>query len=262
MSDIINKSLPAINAVDGFNPAEFTRELPEEDGRKSLYLDVKYRLLWFRLHRPNGKVVPEIIHCDDKSAIVSCTLYEDKADTQDQFVARASAQRFRTDEKFGDRYLEIAETAALGRVLAAAGYGTQFIGTTDMLSGVIADAPLELQDDVGKQLGVPETQPPATVPQNPAVATAPTQPQQAAKPASAPAVAKMNTLEDYLNTMTIDQAKAVMVDVGYNKGKTLGDVALSKPSDLAWYVTNYAGTNLALKAGAMLLVQAATQKAS
>ena len=48
------KNIPAINAVDAFNPAEFTRQLPNEDGSASLYLDVKYRLLWFRVHRPNG----------------------------------------------------------------------------------------------------------------------------------------------------------------------------------------------------------------
>lgn len=53
------KNIPAINAVDAFNPAEFTRQLPNEDGSASLYLDVKYRLLWFRVHRPNGKIVPK-----------------------------------------------------------------------------------------------------------------------------------------------------------------------------------------------------------
>lgn len=72
------KSIPAINAVDGFNPAEFTRSLPNEDGTMSLYLDVKYRLLWFRLHRPEGKIDSEIVRVDDKSAIVSCKLYNDR----------------------------------------------------------------------------------------------------------------------------------------------------------------------------------------
>ena len=72
--------------------------------------------------------MPDIVHVDEKSAVVSCKLYEDKADAADQFLAQASAQRFCSEEKYGDRYLEIAETAAIGRVLAAAGYGTQFCG--------------------------------------------------------------------------------------------------------------------------------------
>ena len=46
MTETNNRSIPAINAVEGFNPAEFTRELSNEDGTMSLYLDVKYRLLW------------------------------------------------------------------------------------------------------------------------------------------------------------------------------------------------------------------------
>ena len=142
-------TIPAINAVDGFNPAEFTRELTNEDGTMSLYLDVKYRLLWFRLSRPEGKIDSEIVRVDDKSAVVCCRLYNDKSDPADQYIARACAQRFVSSDRFGDRYLEIAETAALGRVLAAAGYGTQFCGSQDMLTGVIADSPVELTQENG-----------------------------------------------------------------------------------------------------------------
>lgn len=151
MTETTMQVLHTINAVDGFNPAEFTRNLPNEDGGTSLYLDVKYRLLWFRLHRPQGKISSEIVSVTEKSAIVTCRLYADRSDPADQYLAQSSAQRFATDDKYGDRYLEIAETAAIGRVLAAAGYGTQFCGATDMLSGVIADAPIDSmnsEDDV------------------------------------------------------------------------------------------------------------------
>ena len=89
MTETVTKKIPTINAVEGFDPAEFTRQLPNEDGSTSLYLDVKYRLLWFRLHRPQGKIVPDIVHVDEKSAVVSCKLYEDKADAADQFLAQA-----------------------------------------------------------------------------------------------------------------------------------------------------------------------------
>ena len=144
MTETNTRTIPAINSVDGFNPAEFTRVLPNDDGTTSLYLDVKYRLLWFRLHRPNGKIDSEIVHVDERFAAVCSRLYADKTDPLDQYVAKSTAQRFISEDKFGDRYLEIAETAAIGRVLAAAGYGTQFCGATDMLSDVIADAPVEM----------------------------------------------------------------------------------------------------------------------
>lgn len=245
MTENTLKSTTIINSVDGFNPAEFTRSLPNEDGTTSLYLDVKYRLLWFRLHRPNGKIDAEIIRVDDQSAIVSCRLYADKSDPADQYVARSCAQRFLSQEKFGDRYLEIAETAALGRVLAAAGYGTQFCGSSDMLAEVIADAPIDVEP-------VPEPPLPSRV--APAAPNAPTI-------AAVPAPAIPKTLDDYLNTMTLEDAKNVVVDIGRYSGSTLGQIILQKPGDLEWYVKYYAGKNLALKAGAILLLQAATSKA-
>ena len=71
---------PAINTVDGFNPADFVRTTVGEEGENDLYLDVKYRLLWFRLHHPNGKIDPELIRVDEKNAIVCCRIYADKAD--------------------------------------------------------------------------------------------------------------------------------------------------------------------------------------
>ena len=80
------RTIPEINAVDGFAPAEFTRSLPNDDGSTSLYMDVKYRLLWFRLHCPNGKADPEIIHIDDKCAVVCCKIYRDRSDPADQYI--------------------------------------------------------------------------------------------------------------------------------------------------------------------------------
>ena len=146
MTEATKRYIPEINAVDGFSPAEFTRELPSDDGTTSLYMDVKFRLLWFRLHRPNGKVEPELVSVDDKSAVVCCKIFNDRSDASDQFVAKSYAQRFRSDEKFGDRFLEVAETAAVGRALASAGYGTQFCGAQDMLSGDMVDSPVDLSD--------------------------------------------------------------------------------------------------------------------
>ena len=259
------KTVPTINAVDNFNPADFTRQLPNEDGTISLYLDVKYRLLWFRLHRPNGKIDSEIISVDDKSAVVCCKLYEDRSDAPEQYVAKSCAQRFVSQERFGDRYLETAETAAMGRVLAAAGYGTQFCGAADMLGGDVVDSPLDLGaaeessaeapvvtshiTHATNQIGL--MQPAATVKQM----SAPTQ-------SANPADKALTTLDDYLNSMTLEDAKKVCIDVGYHKGITLGELAIRKPGDLEWYVKHYSGRNLALKAGAILLVDAASKMAS
>ena len=255
MTENTMKSIPSINTVDGFNPAEFTRELPNDDGSLSLYLDVKYRMLWFRLHRPNGKIDTEIIHVDEKSAVVCCKLYSDRSDPTDQYLAKSCAQRFVSQEKYGDRYLEIAETAAIGRVLAAAGYGTQFCGATDMLTGIIADAPVDMTTMEDAVTAPVEATSRVVHQVRPAPQVSEEKPVTSNK-------REMTTLEDYLNGMTLDDAKNVVVDVGRYSGTKLGEIVMSNPKDLDWYVKYYAGKNLALKAGAILLMGAATAKAS
>ena len=52
------------------------------------------------------------------------------------------------------------------------------------------------------------------------------------------------------------------VDFGRFNGWALGDIAMKNPGDLAWYVKNYSGHNLALKAGATKLLEAVGQMAS
>lgn len=141
MSELNTNVIPAINAVEGFNPADFVRNTVGEEGENDLYLDVKYRLLWFRLHCPNGKIDPELVHLDEKSAVVCCKVYADKADPADQFIGKAYSQRFPTEERFGDRFLEIAETVAKGRALADAGYGTQFCMNGETLASIMLTLP-------------------------------------------------------------------------------------------------------------------------
>ena len=101
MTETSMKAMPDINSVEGFNPSEFTRKLPNDDGTMSLYLDVKYRILWFRCCHPTGKIDSDILHVDEKSAVVCCKLYNDRNDSPDQYIAKATAQRFASDEKYG-----------------------------------------------------------------------------------------------------------------------------------------------------------------
>ena len=146
-----------------------------------------------------------------------------------------------------------------------------------MLSGIIADAPIDMgipsdEDELdatasrvvhetkAQEEPAAQTQP-AQMPTQTATMPQPAQP--AATSAPKPAkVEKPRTLEDYLNSMTLDDAKSIVVEFGRNAGTSLGEIAMHKPADLDWYVKNYAGRNLALKAGAILLVESATKKAS
>lgn len=243
MSDMNAKTIQAINCVDGFNPADYVRVTTDENGNSDAYLEAKFRILWFRLHHPEGKLDPEIVHLDDRSACVCCRVYADKADPPEQYIGKAYSHRFSSqDTPFGDRFLEVAETIAKGRALADAGYGTQFCFSGDTNTAEIADSPVRLPQEDADERPVVPTAPAAAAP-TPTPVPAP-----AAKPE------QPKTLQELISTMSVEEAKAVRVDVGRYAGRTLGEIAMLQPADLSWYVKNYAGRNLALKAGATVLM--------
>ena len=117
-----------LNKVEGFDPKQYARTIQDANGQESLYLDVQYRKMWFRLCNPTGKIVKKICTFDGNLAVVEARVYLDRNDAPDNFVSNAFAQRFNdpNNPEYGTRYLETAETAAVGRALADAGYGLQF----------------------------------------------------------------------------------------------------------------------------------------
>lgn len=122
-----SEAVAALNRVEGFNPIELTRTLTKEGQENELYLDVKYRKLWFRLMYPLGKIVSSIRSFTENMAIVEARIYLDKCDAEENYISNAFSQKFRTqDPTFGDKFLEMAETAAVGRALSDAGFGIQF----------------------------------------------------------------------------------------------------------------------------------------
>ena len=108
-----SEAVAALNRVDGFHPMELARKIGEEGQEEQLYLDVKYRKLWFRLVNPAGKIISRIITFTENMAVVEARIYLDKCDQEDNYVANSFSQKFRSDDpKFGDKFLEMAETAA------------------------------------------------------------------------------------------------------------------------------------------------------
>lgn len=120
-------AVAVLNQVEGFNTVELARKIANEGQEEQLYLDVKYRKLWFRLVHPAGKVISSIVNLKENMAIVEARVYLDKADHGENYIANSFSQKFRSaDPQFGDKFLELAETAAIGRALADAGFGLQF----------------------------------------------------------------------------------------------------------------------------------------
>jgi len=72
-------------------------------------------------------------------------------------------------------------------------------------------------------------------------------------------------VEEILKVMTVEEAESVAITVGFNRGKTLRQVALANFRQLRWFFESYNGDNNVLKAGARLLFersQGQQQKAS
>ncbi len=260
---LMYESLPVVaelNRVEGFDPRLYMREIESETQEKQLYLDVKYRKLWFRLKHPNGKIKKSIIKLTEQLAIVEAKVYLDKNDPEENYVASALAQRFlQQDDRFGNRYVELAETASVGRALADAGFGIQFCDIGEESDPGIVDSGIPVGPSGGKRAApATETQPSpngqSTTGAAPTRTPAPAQPSQ-----QPPKVSYTSTtpIEEICRLMTLDEAKRVVVDCGIFKGKTLGQVALEKPGSLDWYVDSYKGPNNILRAGAKLLINVA-----
>ena len=140
----------------------------------------------------------------------------------------------------------------------------------DSLAGIIADAPIAMapDEDVGHPVSVAASfsaqqaaAPTASTPTDTLPPAAQRQAQPPVQQSPAPVSDPPKTLNEYLRIMTIEQAKNVKVDFGRFSGWTLGEIAVKNPGDLAWYVKNYSGHNLALKAGATKLMEAVGQLA-
>lgn len=83
------------------------------------YLEVKYRLVWFREEKPDWGIETEFLGGDATSALAKATV----RDSSGRIVA--TGHKFEDVQGFAD-FREKAETGAVGRALALIGYGTQF----------------------------------------------------------------------------------------------------------------------------------------
>jgi hypothetical protein len=112
------------------------------------YLEVKYRLVWFRDENPDWGISTDIVKLDmeAKYAIVKATI------TDPTGRVLAMGTKMEDIKGFGD-FLEKAETGAIGRALGILGYGTQFAPEFDeVVQGAenprIVDSPIDTKPKV------------------------------------------------------------------------------------------------------------------
>lgn len=99
------------------------------------YLEVKWRLVWFRDERKDGAILTEVISTDP--LMVKATIM----DGSKILATGYGTAQVKAAAVWNGREVEKAETAAIGRALAHAGYGTQF--TDEDEGDHLADAPVE-----------------------------------------------------------------------------------------------------------------------
>lgn len=106
--------------------------LPLRDIKGKLYLDVAYRVIWFREEFPSWTIKTSLIFHDKTRAIAFCEILDD------QGRLMASGTKTESLEGFYD-FIEKCETGAVGRALGFLGFGTQF--ALDLDGDRLADAP-------------------------------------------------------------------------------------------------------------------------
>jgi hypothetical protein len=128
-------------AGQAFDPTQY---LSKFDGRD--YLEVKWRVMWVRHEHPDARMTTEIVQHNEESGFA---LF--RAEVELPGGGKATGWGSETVRDFHD-YIEAAETKALGRALAALGYGTQFCRDFDFAENArpgtaqVVDAPVNLAE--------------------------------------------------------------------------------------------------------------------
>ncbi|CAN5595833.1 hypothetical protein BH23CHL4_BH23CHL4_29390 [soil metagenome] len=116
------------------NTFEPGRHLIKVNG--SDYLEVKWRIAWLRAEHPDALVETELVDATESHAVFRARVT----------LPTGGAATGWGSEGFDDvpDFLEKAETKALGRALAALGFGTQLCPDFESAAGEVVDAPVRL----------------------------------------------------------------------------------------------------------------------
>lgn len=206
---------------DKFNPNEHLRTLTRRKKVKDatgehwitenhVYLDVKWRLIWFRQAFPEGFIQTVEAEINERFARIEAIAYD--KDPAQGGKKLGMGRRSVPACDFHD-YVEKCETQAIGRALAVAGFGTQFCEEFDE-DDSFADAPVEQRKQI----------PPVVAPVTPA-SSAPVPPTRSAPEKEA--VASVKTSEPVSSPVSMPVSSTNHAyDAAMQKGLTRTDTDL------------------------------------
>lgn len=121
-----------------FNPNDHMMKLKGKD-----YLEVKWRLVWFREDHPDWCINTDCIAQDQDHAIFKAIICDENG------IQKSAGHGSESKKDFAD-FLEKAETKAIGRALAMLGYGTQFVADELDEGERIVDSPVNRKQEQPK----------------------------------------------------------------------------------------------------------------
>lgn len=110
-----------------FDPGKHLSKVKGQD-----YLEVKWRVVWFREEWPHGKIETQVIDVNPDFAVLRAEIYQ--LDENGTMFGSATSHGF-VEKRAFESYVEKAETKAIGRALAVLGYGTQFTDDAEFGNG-------------------------------------------------------------------------------------------------------------------------------
>jgi len=257
-----------LNKVDGFKPKKFLIKNPAIAGAWDLPLKIKK--LWFRLKHKDGRLIVKALQFNEQVAVVEAKVFFGKSDTE--AVASYVAQT--TRDTHGEMYIQTAQYIAASEALNDAGFGCQF---SDLQADIEPELPkLESAITPVEEIEADENGS-AEIISAEAAETADVEvvevdnaklldemiefvePNEVVADETMEATTESRfvgmSVDEIRETMTLDEALAVVVDVGYCTGWTLEKVVQMRPASLKWYVSNYQGNNNELRAGAAIILE-------
>lgn len=256
--------ISTINAVEGFDPEPFAVEYTDLESRETRKrLPVMIQMAWFRLRYPEGKITTKVTNGKD-CFVATARVYPSYKDSDDCYLAEATASRGYLAEKPSVSPREWAQTAAVGIALRNAGFGLQFGMAGEDFPEVAPDelglmeGSAGIQTETGADIAAPEPVPMQTqeaetqIPQN--VTAMPTSQMQ--QPVAQVSETQQGTVpqEPVQQELTyeerIQQAMSMPCPIKKYAGKTLGDLVVTDPKALNWIVNKFhddKGTNEAAR---------------